>query len=165
MSRYRQQRGGGLLSGIGRNISQYIPEPENSTNNATGRNVEGPPPPLPGLAELVELLTIMGAAPAGVRPPINPELIETIKNSPLQPVIKVLQPIWKKLGTAENPAEQSQRPEANQPSQPTSTPGPDPSSTQQPTPPVAPDGTEVKASATASEKQFEAGDTKARYNE
>ncbi|KAG8952779.1 hypothetical protein FRC04_003703 [Tulasnella sp. 424] len=148
-SRKGQQRAGGaasggLWSGIGRGIGQML-EPENSTNNAAGGSVEEPPQPLPGLVELVEILDIMGAAPPGVRPPINQELIERIKSSPLQPVTKLLRPIWLKLGSPENPAEQPPRPEANQPSQPTSTPGPDPSSTQQPTPPeVTPNGTEIK---------------------
>ncbi|KAG9042247.1 hypothetical protein FS837_011105 [Tulasnella sp. UAMH 9824] len=104
-------------------------------------------PVIPGLAELVEVLNAMAAAPLGTRPKINTELIEKIKNSPLHPVLGGLQPIFKKLGPklegspehqqaqAQAQAEAAQRGEAHpSASQPESAPGPGPSSVQ-PEPP------------------------------
>lgn len=73
--------------------------PKNNNNNNTSwwPGNRNQPPEVPGLNELVELLTLMGSAPAGTRPQLNPDLIEVIRGSPLLPVIKALQPIYKKL--------------------------------------------------------------------
>lgn len=110
--------------------------PKNANNSAGswwpgGRNQ---PPEVPGLNELVELLNLMGSAPPGSRPQLNPDLIEAIRGSPLQPVIKALQPIYKKLcsmAETEQARPATPKPEAQQPPPP-----PPPQATA--TPPPAP---------------------------
>ncbi|KAG8923063.1 hypothetical protein FRC00_006677, partial [Tulasnella sp. 408] len=112
----------------------------NTAANSASAASKNPPeqPIIPGLAELVEVLNAMAAAPLGARPKINPELIEKIKNSPLHPVLGGLQPVFKKLGPTEGSpehqqaqAEAAQRAGAHPPTpQPESAPGPGPSSVQ-----------------------------------
>ncbi|KAG8923827.1 hypothetical protein FRC00_005807, partial [Tulasnella sp. 408] len=114
----------------------------NTAANAASTANRNPPeqPVIPGLAELVEVMNAMAAAPLGARPRINPELIDKIKNSPLHPVLGGLQPVFKKLGPLEGSPEHQQaqaQAEAAQragahPStpQPESAPGPGPSSVQ-----------------------------------
>ncbi|KAG8930503.1 hypothetical protein FRC01_002679 [Tulasnella sp. 417] len=123
------------------NRSATEPVKEKNTGHAggttAGNRTASEPPTLPGLAELVEVLNAMAASPLGARPHINPEVIERIKNSPLSPVLKGLNPVYKKLGPLEGSpehlqaqaqAEAAQRPEVHPTSQPSSAPGPGPSS-------------------------------------
>ncbi|KAG8931301.1 hypothetical protein FRC00_000834 [Tulasnella sp. 408] len=119
------------------------------TVNAAGfaRNAAEPGAPavVRGLAELVEVLDAMAASPLGARPKLNSELIKSISNSPLEPVLKALNPVYKKLGPLEGSPEHLQA----QAAQVASTPGSGPSSTQQPTP--------AAASAAAAITKTEAG--------
>ncbi|KAG8930807.1 hypothetical protein FRC01_002256 [Tulasnella sp. 417] len=105
--------------------------------NDAGRSVEEPPG-VPGLADLIEVINVMGSAPPGVRPKLDQALLNRVKATPLRPALKALEPIYMKLGsTTESVPEQTQRQETHQrPPQPVSPPGPDPSSSQplQPTP-------------------------------
>ncbi|KAG8930806.1 hypothetical protein FRC01_002255 [Tulasnella sp. 417] len=114
----------------------------NAAGTAVANGAASEPPALPGLAELVEVLNAMAAAPLGARPHINQEVIERIKNSPLSPVLKGLNPVYQKLGPLEGSpehlqaqaqAETAQRPETHPPtSQPSSASGPGPSSPRSP---------------------------------
>ncbi|KAG8930507.1 hypothetical protein FRC01_002683 [Tulasnella sp. 417] len=129
-----------------RAVTQFVSEPnamEGDNGNATAADKNAAEPPVvPGLAELVEVLSAMAAAPQGVRPKLNLDLIERIKNSPLHPVLKELQPVYKKLGPLEGSpdhlqaqAQAAQHPGVNPPTpQPTSAPEPGPSSPQPPLP-------------------------------
>ncbi|KAG8930808.1 hypothetical protein FRC01_002257 [Tulasnella sp. 417] len=65
-------------------------------------------PAISGLAELVQVLSAMAAAPLGARPKLDQEAIERINNSPLQPVLTELRPIYKKLGPLEGSPEHLQ---------------------------------------------------------
>ncbi|KAG8914218.1 hypothetical protein FRC00_000494 [Tulasnella sp. 408] len=114
-------------------------------NSRAGNTRNAPVPPvLPGLAELVEILNAMAAAPLGARPKLNQASIERIRNSQLHPVIDGLQSVYRKLGPLEGSSEHlqaqgAQQPNGNLPTPLTaSTPGPGPSSAQQPTPAAAP---------------------------
>ncbi|KAG9042244.1 hypothetical protein FS837_011102 [Tulasnella sp. UAMH 9824] len=117
----------------------------NAANAASAANRNPPEQPvISGLAELVEVLNAMAAAPLGARPKIKPELIEKIKKSPLHPVLGELQPIFKKLGPIEGSPEHLQAQGTQQPNGSlatpltASTPGFGPSAAQQPTPAAAP---------------------------
>ncbi|KAG8923062.1 hypothetical protein FRC00_006676 [Tulasnella sp. 408] len=158
--------GGFSLTGVFSNLaglSEAEPPPEKSSGHAAaGRNATDPPKRkgnghasaaassenpaetsvVPGLAELVEVVAAMAAAPLGARPKLNQDLIEKINHSPLHPVLKELQPVYKKLGPlvgsaehlqaqaqAHAQAQAAQRTEAQTTTtQPESAPGPGPSS-------------------------------------
>lgn len=105
--------------------------------NTAGTGWNAPEPPVPvvrGLAELVEILDAMAASPLGARPKSNQDLMERIKTSPLEPVLKSLTIVYQKLGPLEGSPEHLQA----QAAQSASTPGPGPSSAQKPTPAAAP---------------------------
>ncbi|KAG8930504.1 hypothetical protein FRC01_002680 [Tulasnella sp. 417] len=128
------------FNNLSRNFIQSISEPETKdkgNGNDAGRSVEESPV-VPGLADLIEVINVMGSAPPGVRPKLDQGLLNRVKATPLRPALKALEPIYMKLGsTTENVPEQTQRQESHQqPPQPVSPPGPDPSSSQplQPTP-------------------------------
>ncbi|KAG9042505.1 hypothetical protein FS837_010767 [Tulasnella sp. UAMH 9824] len=160
--------GGGLFSGVlgftGTGTSETETSREKSGGATAGRNAteltkgrgngqhaaaaSGNPtetPAVPGLAELVEVLSAMAAAPLGARPKLNQDLIAKIKNSPLHPVLEELNVVYRKLGHLEGSpehlqaqaqahaqAQAAQRTEAHPPtSQPESAPGPGPSSARQ----------------------------------
>lgn len=127
---YGHTAGGG---GGGRNATEPTREKGNAQPAASRNSTE--PPVIPGLAELVEVLNAMATAPPGVRPQLNQELIERIRDSPLSPVLKELNPVYHKLGPPEGSqeaqAQAAQRAEAHPPPpQPASTPGPGPSPSQ-----------------------------------
>lgn len=124
-------------------------------NTAGGGGNTAEPPVVPGLAELIEILSAMAAAPLGARPKLNPDTITKIRDSPLGPVLKELQHIHKKLGPLEGSpehlqAQAAQRQEAHPPAQqPASTPWSGLSSAHQPTPAAAAPGPTGIASAEA----------------
>ncbi|KAG9042503.1 hypothetical protein FS837_010765 [Tulasnella sp. UAMH 9824] len=91
------------------------------------------PPVVRGLAELVEMVDAMAASPLGARPKLNQEVVEKVKASPLEPVLKSLAIVFKKLGPLEGSPEHLQA----QAAQSASTPGSGPSSGQLPTPAAA----------------------------
>ncbi|KAG9042504.1 hypothetical protein FS837_010766 [Tulasnella sp. UAMH 9824] len=110
------------------------PSSGNSTETST----------VPGLAELVEVLSAMAATPLGARPKLNQDSIEKIKNSSLHSVLNGLKLIYQKIGPLEGSPEHLQTQAIQWPNnlppsrQPPSTPGPSRSSAQQPTPAAAP---------------------------
>lgn len=81
-------------------VAQYMSDPDSGEKDNQ--------PVVPGLDELVEVLSMMAAAPLGARPKLNQELIERIRNSPLHPVLKELKPVYKKLGPLEGSPEHLQ---------------------------------------------------------
>ncbi|KAG8914216.1 hypothetical protein FRC00_000492 [Tulasnella sp. 408] len=83
-----------------RAVAQYMSDPDVRD--------EDNHPVVPGLDDLVEVLSMMAAAPPGARPRLNQDHIERINNSPLHPVLKQLQPIYKKLGPLEGSPEHLQ---------------------------------------------------------
>lgn len=113
-------------------------------------------PVVPGLAELVEVLNAMAAAPLGERPQLDRASIDRIKDSQLRPVLKGLEAIYIKFGPLEGSlvhlqAQTAQQPNGNLPTPLTaSTPGSGLASAQQPTPAAA-------APATAGITSAEAG--------
>ncbi|KAG8931300.1 hypothetical protein FRC00_000833 [Tulasnella sp. 408] len=113
--------------------SRQVAPPYTSNAAGTSSNTTAERPVVQGLAELVEILDAMAASPLGARPKSNQDLIERIKKSPLEPVLKSLTIVSQKLGPLEGSPEQLLQAAQSQP-----TPGSGPSSAKQPTPAAAP---------------------------
>ncbi|KAG8952775.1 hypothetical protein FRC04_003699 [Tulasnella sp. 424] len=88
-----------------------------------------------GLNELVDLLNLMGTAPPGERPQLNPELIRVIRGTALKPVLdSLMQGIYEKLCAAADAEQAGAAPPKAEPRPPRPPTPPPPPPVATPTP-------------------------------